>query len=59
MLGDSGSGVFVLNKKDNSLKPLGIAFARYSPLTAVCCKRKIMDAFNVSIYHQNEPMDQS
>ena len=59
MLGDSGSGVFVLDKKKNSLNPLGIAFARYNSHTAVCRINKIVDAFNCSMYHEDEPMDVS
>lgn len=43
--GDSGSGVFLIDKKDNSLKPLGIAFTFFQSKTAVCKIRQITDAF--------------
>lgn len=55
--GDSGSGVFVIDKKDNSLKPLGIAFAFLCSKTAVCKIGQITDAFNVSVYEYEELMD--
>lgn len=56
--GDSGSGVFVIDKKDNnSLKPLGVAFASYFSKTAVCKIGEITDAFNVSVYDYEELMD--
>lgn len=55
--GDSGSGVFLIDKKDNSLKALGIAFAFFQTKTAVCKIRQITDAFNVSVYGYEEPMD--
>lgn len=47
---DSGSGVFLIDAKDNSLKPLGIAFAFFCSKTAVCKIRSISDAFDVSMY---------
>lgn len=56
--GDSGSGVFLIDK-DNSLKPLGIAFAFFRSKTAVCKIRQITDAFKVSVYGYEEPMDLS
>lgn len=56
--GDSGSGVFLIDENDNSLKPLGIAFAYFlSSKTAVCKIRQITNAFNVSVYGYEEPMD--
>lgn len=55
--GDSGSGVFVIGERDNSLKPLGIAFAFYCSKTAVCKIGQITDAFNVSVYDHEELMD--
>lgn len=56
--GDSGSGVFVI-EKDNSLKPLGIAFASLFCKTAVCKIGQITNAFNVSVYDYEELMDTS
>lgn len=56
--GDSGSGVFLIDE-DNSLKPLGIAFASFCSKTAVCKIRQIADAFNVSVYEDEEQMDTS
>lgn len=57
--GDSGSGVFLIDEKDNSLKPLGIAFAflRSTRKTSVCKIRQITNAFNVSVYEYEELMD--
>lgn len=57
--GDSGSGVFVKDKKDDSWKPLGIAFAFLCSKTAVCKLGQITDAFNVSVYEYEELMDTS
>lgn len=57
--GDSGSGVFLNDKKDNSLKPLGIAFAFFRSKTAFCKIRQITDSFKVSVYGYEEPMDLS
>lgn len=57
--GDSGSGVFLIDEKDSSLKPLGIAFAFYRFKTAVCKIRQITNAFNVSVYEYEELMDTS
>lgn len=54
--GDSGSGVFVIDERDNSLKPLGIAFAFYC---SVCKLGQITSAFNVSVYDYEELMDTS
>lgn len=56
--GDSGSGVFVI-EKDNSLKHLGIAFASLFSKTAVCKIGQITNAFNVSVYDYEELMDTS
>lgn len=55
--GDSGSGVFVIDGKDNSLKPLGVAFASFCSKTAVCKIGEITNAFNVSVYDYEELMD--
>lgn len=51
-VGDSGSGVYLYNEYDmqNSLKPLGIAFARMKDLTAVCKIKDILDAFDISVH---------
>lgn len=57
--GDSGSGVFLIDKKDNSLKPLGTAFTFFQSKTAVCKIRQITDAFKVSVYGYEEPIDLS
>lgn len=46
--GDSGSGVFV-NGKDESLKPLGIAFAFLLSQTAVCRIDTIVDKLDLKI----------
>lgn len=55
--GDSGSGVFVIDEKDSSLKPLGIAFAFFCSKTAVCKIGQITEAFNVTVYGYEELMD--
>ena len=57
--GDSGSGVYLLDASDTSKhsKPLGIAFARTGCLTAVCRIREFLDACNVAICIEEEPMD--
>ena len=56
--GDSGSGVLLIDEKDgNRLKPLGIAFAQLGTSTAVCRIWHILDAFDVAVYHKEEPMD--
>lgn len=57
--GDSGSGVFVIDENDRSLKPLGIAFAFYCSKTAVCKIGQITNAFNLSIYDNEQLMDTS
>lgn len=46
--GDSGSGVFLIDS-DESLKPLGIAFAYLSSKTAVCKIDMIVDALDLEI----------
>lgn len=51
--GDSGSGVFLINKEKSSSKPLGIAFALFCSKTAVCKIREITNAFNVSVMDIN------
>ena len=50
-LGDSGSGVFVIDKTSQGLKALGIAFARQmiSKETLVCKLSDISREFNLSI----------
>ena len=49
--GDSGSGVFLLDKEDSRVKALGIAFARWSfqPATLVCKVKHIAESFNLTI----------
>lgn len=57
--GDSGSGVFVIDDNDRSLKPLGIAFAFLSSKTAVCKIGQITNAFKVAVYDNEQLMDTS
>lgn len=59
--GDSGSGVFLIDEKDGSLKPLGIAFAfsHWQSKTFVCKIEQITNAFDVSVYEDEELMDTS
>lgn len=57
--GDSGSGVFVIDDNDRSLKPLGIAFAFYCSKTAVCKIGQITNAFKVAVYDNEQLMDTS
>lgn len=59
--GDSGSGVFLIDEKDGSLKPLGIAFAfaHRGLKTYVCKIKQITNAFDVSVYEDEELMDTS
>ena len=59
-IGDSGSGVFVLSDDKQTLKPLGIAFARSQlyPVTFVCKIKHIMEDFQLAVCY-NEPMDTS
>ena len=49
--GDSGSGVFLIDKKDSNVKALGIAFARslYQCATLVCKVNHIAERFQLSI----------
>lgn len=56
--GDSGSGVYVI-EKENTLKPLGIAFAKSCLYTAVCKIDKIVEKLNLEIvrYREEELMD--
>lgn len=56
--GDSGSGVSVI-ENENTLKPLGIAFAYSCAFTAVCKIDKIVEKLNLEIvrYREEEPMD--
>lgn len=51
--GDSGSAVFVLGKNQTVL-PLGIALTCQDDTTYVCRIDKITQAFNVSIYEEEE-----
>lgn len=54
--GDSGSAVFVLD--GDELKPLGIAFAFDAGGTTCACRiDQIVQAFNLSIYQEEEDMD--
>lgn len=59
--GDSGSGVFLIDEKNGSLKPLGIAFAfsHWRLKTYVCKIEQITNAFDVSVYEDKELMDTS
>lgn len=53
--GDSGSGVYVL-EKDETLKPLGIAFAYMTSQTAVFRIDEIVDKFGLQIVrYRNSP----
>lgn len=51
-IGDSGSGVFVIDKENQSLAALGIAFARgeYNRITYVCKIKHISDEFNLIVH---------
>lgn len=54
--GDSGSAVFV--HEWDELKPLGIAFAFDAGETTYACRiDQIVQAFNLSIYQEEEDMD--
>lgn len=57
-IGDSGSGVFLM-ENERPTKPLGIAFAKHmiSQKTAVCRIDKIVEAFGLSVYQNEEPME--
>ena len=48
--GDSGSGVYLLDKEDSRVKALGIVFARYpyQSATIVCKVKHIADSFNLT-----------
>lgn len=56
--GDSGSGVFLM-ENGTPTKPLGIAFAKLliRHNTAVCRIDKIAEAFGLSVYQHEEPME--
>lgn len=58
-LGDSGSGVFILDNNDQSIAALGIAFARgvRGHVTYVCKIKDISDEFNLSIYQDGPIRD--
>ena len=58
-LGDSGSGVFLLDNFGNSNKALGIAFATGCEKTYVCKLKEIVKQFNLSVSSDEEPMDES
>ena len=51
-IGDSGSGVFVIDKENQSLAALGIAFARgkCNRRTFVCKIKHISDEFNLTVH---------
>ena len=48
--GDSGSGVFINDKENGTLKPLGIAFAKCGSMTVVSKISAIAEVFNISVY---------
>lgn len=56
--GDSGSGVFLM-ENGKPTKPIGIAFAKLliNHKTAVCRIDKIVEAFGLSVYQNEEPME--
>lgn len=57
--GDSGSGVFLIKNK-RQFKPLGIAFA-HDPIqqsTAVCKIKPIITNFALSLYREDDEMDE-
>lgn len=53
--GDSGSGVYVI-VNENTLKPLGIAFANSCSYTAVCNIDQVVEKLNLAIvrYHKKK-----
>lgn len=56
--GDSGAGVYVV-KEDESLQPLGIAFARFGPTTAVCKIDYILNTLDLSLVRYIENTEES
>lgn len=56
--GDSGSAVFLIDKTENKLKPLGIAFARleFGRETFVCKIDKILQEFNISVIKEGDEL---
>lgn len=56
--GDSGSGVFLV-ENGRPTKPLGIAFAKFliNHNTAVCRIDKVVEAFGLSVYQNEEPKE--
>lgn len=58
--GDSGSGVFMIEKDNGQFKPLGIAFASdlISRSTVVCKIEPIITAFGLSVYKEDDEMDE-
>lgn len=58
--GDSGSAVFVQDAMKDRLKPLGIAFAYSADGETYACRiDKIVQAFNLSIYEEEDNKDNS
>lgn len=57
--GDSGSGVFLAGENNECNKALGIAFASGITKTYVCKMREIVEAFNIDVIQEEEPMDLS
>ena len=47
--GDSGSGVFLIDRKGSGIQPLGIAFGRYCGFTLVCKIKHIAERFHLSV----------
>ena len=47
--GDSGSGVFLIDRNSSRIKPLGIAFGRCIGFTLVCKIKHIVERFQLSI----------
>lgn len=48
-IGDSGSGVYLIDRKGSRIQPLGIAFGRYSGFTLVCKIKHIAERFDLSV----------
>lgn len=57
--GDSGSGVFLTGENSECNKALGIAFASGNEKTYVCKISEIVEAFNIEVFQEEEPMDLS
>lgn len=58
--GDSGSGVFVIDKDNGQFKPLGIAFASnpINKITVVCKIEPIITDFDLYVYKEDDEMDE-